>query len=115
MQMTGVESVVGDMCMYALTTLSEDRQTMVPAKKPTRFMGNGKCIMSELSTRCDKTHTHQPLMGGRASRAQEYSYELCCAMCRGFARQKAYDRSGKACTHMMQTKALKSFIHSVRC
>ena len=33
MSMTGVEPVVGDMCMYALTTLSADRSEMVPTKK----------------------------------------------------------------------------------
>ena len=80
MKMTGVEAVVGDMCTYGLTTLGEDRKTMVPAKKLTQFMGNGHFILSELSTRCDKTHTHQPLMGGRASKAQEYSHELFCAI-----------------------------------
>ena len=52
MKMTGVEAMVGDMCMYGLTTLGEDRKTMVPAKKPTLFMGNGHSILSELSTRC---------------------------------------------------------------
>ena len=67
--MAGVEAVVGDMCMYGLTTLSEDRKTMVPAKKQTRFMGNGHFILGELITRCDKTHTHQPFTGGRASKA----------------------------------------------
>ena len=97
MKMTGVETVVGDMCMYGLTTLSEDRKSMVPAKKPTPFMGNGHYILNELSTRCDKTHPHQLLVGGWASKAQEYSYELCRAMCRGLAKQKRYDRSGKAC------------------
>ena len=71
--MTGVETVVGDMCMYGLTNLSEDRKSMVPANKPTQFMGNGHYILNELSTRCDKAHPHQPLMGGRASKAQEYS------------------------------------------
>ena len=113
MEMTGVEAVVGDMRMYGLTTLSEDRKTMVPAKKPTQFMGNGHFIMNELSTRCDKTHTHQPLMGGQASKAQEYSYELCRAMCRGLATQKQYDCSGKACVGMMAKTALMSFVQSM--
>ena len=38
-KMTGVVTVVGDMCMYGLTTLSEDRKSMVPAKKPSQFYG----------------------------------------------------------------------------
>ena len=54
-------------------------------------------------------------MGGRARKAQEYSYELCRAMCRGFSKQKAYDRSGKACTGTMRRSAFMAFITSVRC
>ena len=72
-------------------------------------MGNGHSIMNELITRCDKTHAHQPLMGGRASRAQEYSYKFCRAMCRGLAKQKQYDRSGKLCVGMMAKIALMFF------
>ena len=87
---------------------------MVPAKTPTQFMGNSQCILDELSTRWDKSHPHQPLMGERASKAQEYSYELCRAMCRGLAKQKRYDRSGKACVGMMANTALMSFVQTMR-
>jgi len=79
--MTGVGTVFGDMCMYGFTTMSEGRKSMVPAKKPTPFMRNSQCILGELCTKCDKSHPHQPLMGGLASNAQEYSYELCRAIC----------------------------------
>ena len=105
--MTGVDSVVGDMCMHDLTTLIADRSEIVPAKKPTQFMGNGNFVLNELSTRCDKTHAHQLLMGGRASKAQSYNYELCRAMCRGLSEQKVYDRSGKACTGTLRRQAPK--------
>ena len=76
--------------------------------------GNGHSILNELSTRCDKTHAHQPLMRGWASTAQEYSYELCLAMCRGLAKQKQHDRSGKACVGMMAKTALMSVVQTMR-
>ena len=79
----GVNTVIGDQCMYGLVTPNADRSAMVPAKKPTRFVSNGWYILKELDTKCDKSHTHQALMGGRASKAQEYTYTLCRAMCRG--------------------------------
>ena len=63
--------------MYGLTILRAYMSEMVPAKKPTHFMGNGQFILNELSTRCDKTSAYRPLIGRRANTAQEYSYELC--------------------------------------
>ena len=54
-----------------------DRIEMVPAKKHTCFMSNGWYILKDLDTKCDTSHFHQPLMGGRASKAQEYTYTLC--------------------------------------
>ena len=76
------------MCMYGLTTLNASRTGQAPAKKPTRFLSNSKFILDELNTRCDKSHSHEPLMGGRASKAQEYTYELCRSICRGLHKQK---------------------------
>ena len=100
--------------MHGLTIPQADRSEMVPAKKPTQFMGNGYLILSELSNKCDKTHAHQPLVGGRASKALEYSYELCHAMIRGLSKQKANDGSGKARTGTMRRSALMLLIASVR-
>ena len=67
-----VMRVRADQCMYGLKTPGPDRKTMMSAKKPTAFMGNSWCVMSELSKRCDQSHTHQPLMGGRAKDAALY-------------------------------------------
>ena len=96
--------------MYGLVTPNADHTAMVPAKKPTQFMSNGWCILSELSRRCDKSHAHQPLMGGRASKAQEYTVQLCRAICRGLVKQKEYDRKGKVCIGAIGAKQLKSLI-----
>ena len=53
-------------------------------------------------------------MGGRASKAQEYTYDVCRAICRGFVEQKMYNGSGKACTSALQIKQLKALITSVQ-
>ena len=82
---------VADQCMYGLVTPNADRIELVPAKKPKRFMSNSWHVLGELSTRCDKPLVHQPLMGGRASKAQEYTYDLCRAISRGLVKQKMYD------------------------
>ena len=70
-----------DQCMYGMKTPSGGR--MVAAKKVTKFMTNSKAIAGELSRRCDKSHVHQHLIGGRASAAQVYPPELCRAIVRG--------------------------------
>ena len=51
----GVDTVIGDQCMYGLTTPNADLTAMAPAKTLAKFMSNG------------------PLMVGRASKAQEYT------------------------------------------
>ena len=91
----GVNDTVADRCMYGLATPNADRTELVPAKKPMRFVGNSWHVLGELSTRCDKSHANQSLMRGRGSKAQEYTYDLCRAICRVLVKQKMYDRSGK--------------------
>ena len=110
----GVNDTVADQCMYGLVKPNADRTELVPAKKPTRFTSNSWHVLGELSTRCDKSHAHQPPTGGRAKKAQEYTYRLRRAICRGLVKRKMYDRSGRACTSAMQIKQLKSLITSVQ-
>ena len=43
----------------------------------------------ELSIRCNMTHQHQPLVGGRAKEAAKYPEELCEAICRGLTKEIA--------------------------
>ena len=66
----GVDTVMGDQCMYGPTTPNAERTAMAPAKKPTKFMSNGPLILAELCFRYNKSHDHQPLMGGRSTKAQ---------------------------------------------
>ena len=110
----GVDTTIGDMCMYGLVTPNKDRTGFLPAKKPTQFMSNSWYILKELGTRCDHSHEHQHLMGGRANKAAEYAYKLCLAICRGLRRQKAYDQTGKTCSGAMSIGQLQSMIGSIR-
>ena len=81
--------------MYGLVTSGPlpDKEPMA-AKKPTQFMSNSWCVLHELTTRCDKSHVHQELMGGRASKAARCPDELCRVICRGLANQMRYDLWG---------------------
>eukprot|EP00973_Karenia_brevis_P048617 6749515-Karenia_brevis.AAC.1 len=67
--MPGVRSVVGDQCMYGLTTRS-DRGQKMRAKKSTKFLTNIAEAEDYLGKRCDRTHEHQHLIGGRARAAE---------------------------------------------
>ena len=111
MKSEGVMTSVADQCMYGLVTPGPlpDREPMA-AKKPTRFLSNSWCVLHELATRCDHSHVHQELMGGRASKAAEYPDQLCRAICRGIANQKRYDQSGKVCTGNLDSLTLKSLL-----
>ena len=79
----GVETVIGDQCMYGLKTWSMDGKEQVSARKRTRFMTNSRGIAQELNKKCDGSHVHQELISGRAKDAARYPRELCEAICRG--------------------------------
>ena len=82
LKLGGVDHVVADQCMYGLKTRGSAGSEEFPSKKPIRFVSNSWRVLQELSTRCDKSHDHQQLMGGRAARAAEYFGELCDEVCR---------------------------------
>ena len=87
-----IRTVVGDQCMYGLVTPSqEDRSKCVPAMKPTRFMTSSTIMRDLLSRRCDKSHSHQPLAGGRCNDAA-YPAKLVRAILRGNSLQREHDR-----------------------
>ena len=81
---------VMDQCMYGLTTTTDSGDVM-PARKPTKWLTNSGCVAARLSARCDGSHSHQPLVGGRASAAQVYPPELCRAIAAGLADQLRAD------------------------
>ena len=84
-----------------------------PVKKPTGFMTSSRCIAMQLDKRCDGTHTHVHLVGGRAATAQTYPEEQCKAIVRGVVRQKAEDREGRVSTPVMDAPQLRSFMGSI--
>ena len=91
--MKGIKYNVADQCMYNLKTW--DRQGRpVPAKKATVFMTNADGISENLQKRCDGSHEHQPLLGGRAAAAARYPEELCEAIVEGLIRQMECDKMG---------------------
>ena len=65
-----------------------NKKKWAPAKKPTKFLTNSTAIAGELKVRCDKSHDHQTLIGGRAAAAARYPKGLCRAICRGIVREK---------------------------
>ena len=81
--------MVGDQCMYGLLTPSEFYlNVLAPAKKATRFMSNSFVMLDQLKMECDKTHSHQPLTGGRCADAALYPAKLVHAVLRGMTLQK---------------------------
>lgn len=77
-----VQTAVADQCMYGLITHTDDGQWL-PAKKPTMFATSSPQMAHRLSLRCDKSHQHQPLLGGRAADAAFYPMVLITEILRG--------------------------------
>ena len=73
---------VADQCMYGLTTAGPDGQPMA-AQKPTKWASSSPHMLRRLSTRCDKLHAHQHLVGGRAAAAAYYPAKLISQILRG--------------------------------
>ena len=77
----GVLETVIHQCRYGL--VSEDREGLAPAKKPTRLLTSSTAIRDELCLRCDGGHRHVQLISGRPAAAQTYPPGLCEAIVRG--------------------------------
>jgi len=89
MKTEGVFRVVVDQCMFGQTV--KDRRGKVEglARKKTVFLTNSWWIALELARRCDGSHEHIHLMGGRAAQTAKYPPELCRAVCRGLMKEKS--------------------------
>ena len=83
-------AITMDMCQFGMTT-PNTRGEPTPAKKPTRWLTNSPCLAEELERHCPGTHTHEPLMGGRAKAAPVYPPKLCAAIVTGFTKQLKLD------------------------
>ena len=83
----GTITVTSDLCMFGLTTKGSSPEEQVAARKRTYFMTNFAEVARVLERRCDGSHEHQPLVSGRAKKAEEYTEELCKAICKGIQDQ----------------------------
>ena len=77
-----VGTTVADQCMYDLTTTDADGN-VVRAKKPTKWASSSPQMLSRLSRKCDGSHPHQHLIGGRAAAAAYYPPKLISQILRG--------------------------------
>ena len=77
-----VDVTVADQCMYGLVTKGPNGEEM-SAKKPTQWASTSPQMLKRLSTRCDGTHVHQHLIGGRAAAAAYYPPKLISQILRG--------------------------------
>ena len=77
-----VGTSAADQCMYDLTTTDSDGN-QVAAKKPTQWASSSPQMLARLSVRCDKSHSHQHLVGGRAAAAAYYPAKLISQILRG--------------------------------
>ena len=76
-----VHTVIGDQCCYGLVSPTPDGKSL-PAKKSTRFASSSRHMLHRLQRRCDNSHSHQQLVGGRAAQAAFYPTPLVEAMLR---------------------------------
>ena len=85
-----VHLVTAHQCQYGLVTPSDaDRSKMVPALKPTKFLTNSLVMSEQLQKKCDGSHSHQHLTGGRCKDAAFYPLPLVRAILKGIALQAA--------------------------
>ena len=82
-RMAGVHLVTADQCAYGLTTPSQVDGTPAPAMKPTKFLTSSIFMAKRLQARCDRSHVHQQLTGGRCKDAAYYPLPLIRAILRG--------------------------------
>ena len=103
-----------DQCRFGLETSGEDG-SIGPARKRTGFMSSSWTVIEELDGACNGLHKrHNHLIDGRAKEAEVYPPELCRAICRGVARQKAIDESGAYSSAPMSERQLSTVMSNCR-
>ena len=78
---SSVYEVTLDMCAFQLRTKDGDL-----AKKPTMLLTNCFPLVKLLHKRCSGDHRHQPLLGGRAAAAAQYTRPFVKAILHGLRR-----------------------------
>ncbi len=91
MEAEHVDSVVGDRCMYG-----QEARDGSPVRKATKWMSNSPWVLKALSTRCagrggacsrEQGGEHVTVSGAEARRSQEFPFQLCKAILKGFRKQ----------------------------
>ena len=91
-----VHTVVAHQCMFGLTTPGRPGEGRKPAMKPTRFMTNSVFMSLRLHKKCDKSHEHQALTGGRCADAAFYPLPLVVAILEGMKDTREAKLAGNA-------------------
>ena len=86
MSLTGATRIKMDMCMFGMNVDGTGLN-----RKPTGIVSNCPGILRHLDVRCDGTHFHTPLVGGKAKHAQVYPTEFCKAILLGLYEQLLED------------------------
>ena len=73
---------VGHQCRYGLMTRNSEGEP-TPALKPTQFASSSPQMLARLNLKCDRSHEHAWLMGGRAAEAAFYPDALVLEILRG--------------------------------
>lgn len=79
--------VVGDQCMYGQVAINKKGKVEGVARKRTMHFTNNASVAEEIARKCDGSHKHVSLEGGRAKAAARYPEGLCEAICRGYMKE----------------------------
>lgn len=104
-----VYQVKVDLCMFGLLTHDVKRHP-ARAKKPTTFLTSSWGIADEMNVKCDKSHHHQTLTGGRAGHAAVYPNKLYRSICRGLTKQLDIEEANMAPTKRINVKELSNVV-----
>ena len=77
-----VGTATADQCMYSLYTRGPNGE-MTVAKKHTKCASNNPYMLARLRRRCDRSHAHQHVEGGRTAEAAYYPPDLIVEILRG--------------------------------
>ena len=88
----GIEITTVDMCAFGMK--SEDTLGESLVRKSTKILSNSEEIIKSISRRCDGSHRHIQMIGGKAKNAQIYPRAFCQAVCEGIASQKRIGELG---------------------
>ena len=88
-----VYTVTCDQCQFGLTTKGDVEGERMPAMKPTKFITTSPQMIEQLGLRCDRSHKHRHLTGGRCAETAFYPLPLIRAILKGIAKTRDFEES----------------------